>query len=182
MGSAVDLAKRLRQYHSPGFLNKERLRSRRMVYKALLKYGHSNFKLEILEYCSQEDLIKREQYYLDMLQPTYNIRKLAGSSLGRETSDFTRSKLKAARLHREYGRQKLPGETFLEFKIRKIEERISKLESIVTRLRGTLKKLQLAQLKSKVSLATRQKILAYSQTAQAVEVTDLVTGLTSTYP
>ena len=182
VGSSVNLARRLRQYYSPGFLKKEILKNNSIVYKALLKYGYFNFKLEILEYCSREDLIEREQYYLDMLEPTYNICKLAGSSLGRETSDFTRRKLKAARLLREYDRQKLQGETFFEYKVRKIEEGISELESNITRLRGTLEKLQLGKLKSKVSEATRQKILASTKTAQAVEVTDLVTGTINRYP
>jgi uncharacterized ubiquitin-like protein YukD len=28
------------------------------IYKALLKYGYSNFKLEILEYCDLENLVE----------------------------------------------------------------------------------------------------------------------------
>ena len=50
-----------------------------MIYKALLKNGYSNFTLEILEYCDLADLIKREQYYIDLLKPEYNILKIAGS-------------------------------------------------------------------------------------------------------
>jgi group I intron endonuclease len=38
--------------------------------------------LEILEHCAKEDVTLREQFYLDTLKPTYNILKLAGSSLG----------------------------------------------------------------------------------------------------
>lgn len=38
--------------------------------------------MEILEYCDRSDLIKREQHYIDILKPEYNILKLAGSSLG----------------------------------------------------------------------------------------------------
>jgi group I intron endonuclease len=38
--------------------------------------------LEILEHCSKEEVTLREQFYLDTLKPTYNILKLAGSSLG----------------------------------------------------------------------------------------------------
>lgn len=48
-----------------------------MIHKALLKYGYSNFSLEILEYCNQRDIVKREQYYLDLLKPDYNILKKA---------------------------------------------------------------------------------------------------------
>jgi len=38
-----------------------------MIYKALLKYGYSSFKLDIIEYCKPDIIIEREQYYLDYL-------------------------------------------------------------------------------------------------------------------
>jgi hypothetical protein len=53
----------------------------------LLKNGYSNFKLEILEYCKKEDLLIREQYYIDRLKPDYNILKKADSSLGFKHSE-----------------------------------------------------------------------------------------------
>jgi hypothetical protein len=40
-----------------------------MIYSALLKYGHSKFSLDILEYCESSLLTKREQYYLYLLYP-----------------------------------------------------------------------------------------------------------------
>lgn len=51
-----------------------------MIYFALLKYGYSSFKLEILEYCDSKVLISREQKYLDLFKPEYNILDKAGSS------------------------------------------------------------------------------------------------------
>jgi group I intron endonuclease len=86
VGSAVDLARRLRQYYSLGFLKKELVKNNSIIYKALLKYGYSSFRLEILEYCNKDNLlvrassaslrsafflnlikkIEREQYYLDL--------------------------------------------------------------------------------------------------------------------
>jgi len=67
----------------------------------------ANFKLEILEYCSPEDVINREQYYLDLLQPPwpapergragaraeYNIFKVAGSPSGYKHSEETLAKM-----------------------------------------------------------------------------------------
>ena len=53
-----------------------------VINKALLKYGFSNFKLEILEYCDLDNVIEREQYYINLLKPEYNILDTAGSSLG----------------------------------------------------------------------------------------------------
>jgi len=40
-----------------------------VIHKAILKHGYANFKLEILEYCAPEECIKREQYYIDTLNP-----------------------------------------------------------------------------------------------------------------
>ena len=53
-----------------------------VINKALLKYGYSKFYLEILEYCDPKELAKREQYYMDHLNPEYNVLKTAYSSLG----------------------------------------------------------------------------------------------------
>ena len=64
-----------------------------MIHKALLKYGYSGFQLEILEYCNKNELIAKEQYYLDLLTPEYNILKKAGSSLGFKHSLETRQKM-----------------------------------------------------------------------------------------
>jgi group I intron endonuclease len=44
------------------------------------KYGRDNFIFEVLEYCSPERLIEREQHYIDTLQPEYNVSKVAGCS------------------------------------------------------------------------------------------------------
>jgi len=57
-------------------------KSNRPVDRALLKYGFSNFRLEILEYCSNTDVLKREQHYLNFSKPHYNIATIAGSTLG----------------------------------------------------------------------------------------------------
>ena len=67
------------------------------INKALLKYGYSGFKLDILEYCNKDEAVAREQYYLDLLNPEYNILKKAGSTLGFRHSDETIAKLKEAR-------------------------------------------------------------------------------------
>nr|YP_010218705.1 GIY-YIG endonuclease [Morchella brunnea]UBU98542.1 GIY-YIG endonuclease [Morchella brunnea] len=54
---------------------------------AIIKYGHSNFTLEILEYCEPSNAVAREQHYIDILKPQYNILQTAGSPLGRKHSE-----------------------------------------------------------------------------------------------
>ena len=65
------------------------------IYKALIKHGYSNFSLEIIEYCEPSLAVSREQYYLDLLKPEYNVLQIAGSSLGFKHSDETIAKMKA---------------------------------------------------------------------------------------
>lgn len=67
VGSSINISVRMYTYYSLRSLAK----SNRPIDRALLKYGFSNFTLEILEYCSEENLLKREQYYLDLLKPQY---------------------------------------------------------------------------------------------------------------
>ena len=98
IGSSVDLSKRFRKYFSTSYL--EDFEDIMLIYKALLAHGFDNFKLEILEYCKPSELIEREQYYIDLLNPEYNILKVAGSSLGVKRKRETILKIRAAALNR----------------------------------------------------------------------------------
>jgi NUMOD3 motif len=65
------------------------------ICSALLKYGYSNFSLNILEYCKEDILLVREKYYIDLLKPEYNISQEPGSPmLGRKHSEETIQKMK----------------------------------------------------------------------------------------
>lgn len=50
--------------------------------------------MEILEYCPQTELLEREQFYLDLLIPEYNVLKHAYSLLGFKHSEDTIEKLR----------------------------------------------------------------------------------------
>ena len=98
VGSGVNLAKRLGNYYNI----KELSRNPRPIQDALLKYGHSNFTLEILEYSPKTKLIEREQFYLDLLVPEYNILKYAFSLLGFKHSQESIEKFKAKLISPEH--------------------------------------------------------------------------------
>lgn len=89
IGQSGDLSKRFRKYFTLSYLkSKEGF----IISRALIKYGYTNFSLSILEYCDKSDLLVREQYYLDKLNPQYNILKIAGNSLGYKHSQESRDK------------------------------------------------------------------------------------------
>lgn len=98
IGSSINLAKRFSNYFSINFLRREAIKTKSIIYFALLKYGHSNFKLDILEYCDPNVLISKEQHYFDLYQPKYNILKKAGSTLGFKHSFDTLAKFKLRKL------------------------------------------------------------------------------------
>src|SRR5882762_6949277 len=101
VGSAKNLTIRLSQYYSTKFLNKELSKGNSKIYRSLLDYDYVNFTLYILEYCDSNLLITREQYYIDLLQPEYNICKVAGSTLGYKHTEKTLCKLKNRKFHTE---------------------------------------------------------------------------------
>ena len=78
-----------------------------LISKALIKYGYSNFTLEILEYCDRKDVLVREQYYLDLCKPEYNILTKAGSSEGYTHNEDTLKKMQAF-LKKHNAKKRLP--------------------------------------------------------------------------
>jgi len=99
IGSAVNLSLRFRDYYNKGFLTRS---NNSYIYNALLSHGYSAFSLTIYEYINIQYLpkdearkliLEREQLYIDILGPNYNLLKTAGSSLGFNHSEGTKVKL-----------------------------------------------------------------------------------------
>lgn len=89
VGSAVNLAARYRthkydlrrgKHHSPHLQN------------SWVKYGPDAFEFVVLESCCAEDLITREQHWMDSLFPEYNVLPNAGSNRGHRWSDEQKRK------------------------------------------------------------------------------------------
>jgi group I intron endonuclease len=87
IGSSINLRVRLYTYYSIGSLTNKK---DRLINRALLKYGFENFRFEILEYCTKDVILEREQYYLDLFKPIYNIVSQAGNTLGYKHSEETK--------------------------------------------------------------------------------------------
>lgn len=93
IGSSVNLNHRLKSYFNFSFITSSLVRSKSLIYSAILKHGYSNFQLEIVEFCLPENAIIREQYYLDLLKANYNINPTAGSRLGSIHSEQAKLKM-----------------------------------------------------------------------------------------
>ena len=104
IGSAVNIYKRI--FGSSSWSHLRALVENRHIntylQNAYNKHGVSAFSFKILEICSKELLLSREQYYLDTFlyaqdplkfrKKAYNICPTAGSPLGRKMSASTKAK------------------------------------------------------------------------------------------
>ena len=101
LGSSVNLSSRLSSYLSTNFLSRKTSISKSKIYNALLYHGYSHFRLEILEYCDSSDVIEKEQFHIDSINPEYNILVKAGSSLHFKHSAETLLKFKSRKFSNE---------------------------------------------------------------------------------
>lgn len=97
IGSTVDLNKRISRYFQKSYLSRN---NKLLIVKAINKYSIDNFYISILEYTSPLllDLLNREQYWIDWINPEYNVLKLAGNSLGYKHSKITKFTIAKKRL------------------------------------------------------------------------------------
>lgn len=68
----------------------------RFLQRAFNKHGKAAFSFQVLEHTDSESLIEREQHYLDIFSPEYNISPTAGTCLGCHSSPETRQKISKA--------------------------------------------------------------------------------------
>ena len=90
IGSAVNFYQRIRNHKSD--LVKKKHCSKHLQ-NHVNKYGIKDISFEILERVyDKNNLISREQYYLDLYKPIFNTCKIAGSPLGTKHSEETKIK------------------------------------------------------------------------------------------
>ncbi|MBO4401345.1 MAG: GIY-YIG nuclease family protein [Selenomonadaceae bacterium] len=80
VGQSIDIKRRKSQHRR----NEENPKLRADIEK----YGWDAFRFDVLELCEEKELTPREDYYLDTLQPEYNIR-----TEGNSISEIARQKL-----------------------------------------------------------------------------------------
>lgn len=199
VGSSINLSKRFNQYFSPKLLSNRRYIS--LINQALLKYKVDNFSLEILEYCAKESVLDREQLYLNLLKPKYNIYLKAGSPMGFKHSEKSRAIMKTLAERRRHSKEtrlkigaSLKGRVLLAETLAKmVNNRTNYKHSDATKekLRAKLlgrkfsqetkDKMAISQIGHRHSEETIAKLKKSSYTKEAVEIFDTETGLKTTY-
>lgn len=140
VGSSISLQRRIQEYLNPERSLRELKRGESMLYKSLLKYGYQNFTLEIMEVIDTAELsstearillLASEQHYIDLLEPEYNILKVAGSNLGAKLSQETKAKISKAKLGMPSHRKGLTGlEAFTAESLQKMSKNSGMRKSI----------------------------------------------------
>ena len=113
VGSACKLSKRKNQHFSLLSLNKHPNKYLQASYGL---YGKESFSFEVIENVENvEDLISREQFYIDSLKATdrnigMNLCPIAGNQQGRKVSTFSKQKMRESHLgktHTEESKKKI---------------------------------------------------------------------------
>lgn len=92
IGSSSDIKTRFNRHKSTLRLNKH---ENKKLQRSWNKYGEENFVFEMIETCEpvKEIILHREQFYIDLLNPYFNICKIAGiTMLGRKHKESTKKK------------------------------------------------------------------------------------------
>lgn len=104
VGSSVNVESRIFKHLS--FLRRN-IHNNAHLQAAFTLYGEGAFEYVLLETCSLDELLTREQHYIDTLQPGYNICRVAGNTLGVLHGPDARVKMSVANLgnKRRLGKQ-----------------------------------------------------------------------------
>lgn len=90
IGSASNMINRWRCHLSSLVRNKHHSRKLQNHYN---KYGKEDLKFILIEICNEDELIKKEQYFIDSYKPYFNICLLAGRTSGVKRTEQTRIKI-----------------------------------------------------------------------------------------
>lgn len=88
IGSSTDLHKRYIQHLS---CLKSNRHCNKHLQRSVNKYGITNFVFEVIEEC--ENVLEREQFYIDNFKPNYNICVTAGSNKGIKFTEEHKEKI-----------------------------------------------------------------------------------------
>lgn len=96
VGSAKSLSLRWNKHLSD--LRKNRHHNQKLQ-RAWNKYGEGDFRFDVIEKCEAEDLVEREQFFIDSTLPFFNLLRHARSALGSGHTDKAIAKMKLPRLN-----------------------------------------------------------------------------------
>lgn len=101
IGSTVSMSRRWVLHKVLLKLNKHHSQHLQNSYN---KYGKDCFVFEVIEECDRHLLMEREQYYIDIMKPEYNMSPTATSVLGLKHTAEARAHMSAAQIGNTHNR------------------------------------------------------------------------------
>lgn len=148
VGSAVNLYNRI-STHIRELVNN--IHHNNYLQNYFNKYGHEVLTVYIIEYVNDSNtLIEREQYWINLLNPCFNICKTAGSVLGRKHTEETKLKISKGNI----------GKTLNKTKPEFSEEHKENLSTALKGKQQRLGKTNSEEHKRKISEAHKGKIVS----------------------
>lgn len=99
MGSGTNLHARVSDYFQPWYYT---YRNNLPIVRAIKKYGLDKFHLIILDFVEDKDILESEQFWLNKIQPEYNILTEAGNSQGYKHRPENIEKIRNSSLGRKH--------------------------------------------------------------------------------
>lgn len=123
IGSAKNLHKRKREHFNRLYNNTH---PNIILQRAYNRYLVNNFEFIILENCNENILIEREQYYIDNLNPKYNICRIANSRKGTHHSQETKDRMRILKLGKKQSKEHIEKVRLAKIGEKKTKEAIDK--------------------------------------------------------
>lgn len=133
IGSAVDLNKRW--YKHKLELSKN-IHKNKILQNHYNKYGENNFKFTIIEQCKENELLNREQYYIDTFNPYFNICKIAYSRLGKKS--YPTNIIKIRKKPKWYKRQPCSEETKEKIRLTQLRGKGNNAKKVINNITGEI--------------------------------------------
>lgn len=141
IGSTINIKQRFRQHKYRAEIYQREFNYNSMLYDYVMKYGWNCFKFGVIEYINlnhnldfkdkRKIILYVEQRYLDLLTPTLNTNKFAGSMRGFKHSDKTKKNYGIARTGKCYRkikgviiRPEVSQETVLKLKLHSKDKKV----------------------------------------------------------
>ena len=95
IGSSNNISRRWERHRHYFKLNQHQNIFLQRIYN---KYGKDNFIYEVVEFIESNKLEEREQYYMDILKPSLNLRLIAKNNTGLKHTDEAKEKMRQAHI------------------------------------------------------------------------------------
>ena len=133
----------------------------RLLQRAYCKYGEACFIFVTLETCSIDQLTIKEQYWIDILKPEYNLAPVAGSMLNYKHTEEARANMAAAHIGKPHHSEEEKAKRSVRMKGNKFAAGSKRTKEHIEAMQATIRgKSKSAEHKAKIAAGNRGKFVS----------------------